>query len=259
MSNVFVHVLGNSTAISTLNTDHTSLAIQTSNNHILVDCPGSPIFKVLKIGMDLDRISTIIITHRHPDHIYGVPSLIQTMGLLQRKNKLEIVGLKDSIKTIKSLIKVFELSELSSAFLKFKIINSSKKKVYKLYRDDNILITGSLVDHSVPTLAIRITNNHTLRSVTYSSDTSPSQNLIRLAKDTDILIHECTMALSEESTIHTNGVQIGEIADKANAKKLEIVHVPLLNKIEVKQLKQQIRQSYNKPVNLPKQYTCYKI
>jgi ribonuclease Z len=83
-------------------------------------------------------------------------------------------------------------------------------------------IYASPVHHIVPTMGLRIEFSETGKSVTFSCDTEPCKAVIRLARKTDILIHESNGA----SFGHTSAAQAGEIAQKAEAKCLYLIHYP---------------------------------
>ena len=59
-----------------------------------------------------------------------------------------------------------------------------------MWSDGEVQVTATLVDHhpTAPAFAYRIDTPD--GSVTVSGDTTVSQNLIDLAKDTDYLVHE---------------------------------------------------------------------
>ena len=67
------------------------------------------------------------------------------------------------------------------------------------------------------------------RKIVFSGDTRPVNNMIKFAKDADVLIHEATF----DSTLpdipleygHTTAFQAGEIAKKANVEKLFLTHI----------------------------------
>ncbi|AQV96928.1 MBL fold metallo-hydrolase [Cupriavidus necator] len=61
---------------------------------------------------------------------------------------------------------------------------------FPVYQDDKVKVTAILVSHApvFPSFAFRFDTAD--GSVVFSGDTSPSQNLIRLAKGADVLVHE---------------------------------------------------------------------
>ncbi|MHA1104599.1 MAG: ribonuclease Z [Promethearchaeota archaeon] len=67
------------------------------------------------------------------------------------------------------------------------------------------------------------------RKITYSGDTLPSNNLIMLGKDSDVLIHEATFSNEQkkiaEKKKHSTSVDAANSALKMNAKKLILTHI----------------------------------
>ena len=77
---------------------------------------------------------------------------------------------------------------------------------------------------------IRIEDVATLQKglkVVYSGDTKPCENLIELAKDADLLIHDATFLEEDEDMqkYHSSVKDAAKIAKKANVKKLILTHI----------------------------------
>ncbi|WP_232531898.1 MBL fold metallo-hydrolase [Microbacterium halophytorum] len=111
----------------------------------------------------------------------------------------------------------------------------------EVFRDDLVTVTAVLVSHHpmAPAFAYRFDTD--LGSVTISGDTAPCDNVVRLARDTDLLLHEAidldilaaqytdtdmlnaTMAHHRRS--HTTPADAGRIAARAGAKRLALHHL----------------------------------
>ena len=81
----------------------------------------------------------------------------------------------------------------------------------------------SPMSHYVPTLGARVELPASQNSLAFSSDTRPCPEMIRLAQDVDLLIHEAT----GEHFGHSSAAQAGEIARQAKAKSLYLIHYPV--------------------------------
>jgi ribonuclease Z len=86
----------------------------------------------------------------------------------------------------------------------------------------DFLIKASPVHHMVPTIGLRFEFNKSGKSLAYSCDTEPCEEVVHLANGADVLIHEATGA----SFGHSSATQAGEIASKAEAGKLYLIHYP---------------------------------
>lgn len=60
--------------------------------------------------------------------------------------------------------------------------------------------------------------------VVYTGDTRAAANLIKIAKDADILIHDATFETEKENKMHSGAREAGITAKKAGAKKLILTH-----------------------------------
>ena len=79
------------------------------------------------------------------------------------------------------------------------------------------------VDHPVPTIGLRFETDGV--AVAYSCDTAPTEAVVELARGVDLLIHEGTGALPG---VHSSPQEAARIAVAAGAKRLVLVHAPVV-------------------------------
>ena len=101
--------LGTAAAIASKNRDNTCLLIIEGKEKVLIDCPGSPLLKLERLNIDYQKISNILLTHSHIDHIYGLFSLLHSQYKLN--NTVRIFGHKKTIATVRILRKIFHLKD----------------------------------------------------------------------------------------------------------------------------------------------------
>jgi len=105
---------------------------------------------------------------------------------------------------------------------------------FLVMEDEHVRVTATLVPHGpvFPAFAYRFDTRH--GSVTFSGDTTYSDNLIRLARDTDVLVHEAINvdgfqgppALVDHLLEgHVEIQKVGGIAQRAGAKRLVVSHI----------------------------------
>jgi len=73
--------IGTGGSVATEERDNTSFLFLSQDAVAMIDCPGSVVHKLKKIQIDPRSVRSIIVTHIHPDHIYGLPSLIHSLML----------------------------------------------------------------------------------------------------------------------------------------------------------------------------------
>ena len=233
--NVEITFLGTASHTPTPSRNHTSILINYDSEKILVDC-GEGTQRQFKIaGINMCKLTRILITHWHADHVLGLPGLLQTLYMSDYSKKLEIYGPKGTKRKIELLEKVYG---------NFKIKYIVKEILEGTFIDErSFKIEAKQMSHNLPALAysfiikdkIRIDkpmlkkfdlpNSHLIgelqkgknitfkgkkikyKEVTYIEegkkisivmDTEPNTNLERIAKKADLLICESTFHSKEE-------------------------------------------------------------
>lgn len=70
----------------------TAAALACSGRTLLFDCGEGTQTAARKAGVSLMKCDLIALTHYHGDHIFGLPGLLQTMGVMGREEPLSITG-----------------------------------------------------------------------------------------------------------------------------------------------------------------------
>ncbi len=93
--------------------------------------------------------------------------------------------------------------------------------------DANLTVSAILVPHfdTFPSFAFRFDLKNG-KSVTMSGDCTKSDNVVKLARNTDFLVHESIYVLNTvyHQNSHTSAIEVGQVAAAANAKNLIVSH-----------------------------------
>lgn len=92
--------LGTSGSVPTLKRSLPSVVIQCPREQWMFDCGENVQRQMMRTKVSFHKKMKILITHLHGDHVLGLPGLLQTMALMDRKESLQVygpVGLKDFI------------------------------------------------------------------------------------------------------------------------------------------------------------------
>ncbi len=85
-----IKFLGTGSAITSLHRFHSSFLITSSDYKLLVDCGDGIAHALLQQAIGFNEIDAILISHFHPDHYTGLPSLITQMKSGRRKKPLSL-------------------------------------------------------------------------------------------------------------------------------------------------------------------------
>lgn len=213
-------ILGSSNAVAGEGADNSHMLFESGGRFVLIDSPSNPILKLERIGVHYEKISDLIVTHFHPDHVSGIPLFLMDMWLRGRKSPLRIYGLAHAIDRLEDLMEAF-LWENWPGFFPVTFNRLPSTELHLAIEDDSFKIYTSEVHHMIPTIGMRFELNAG-KVLAYSCDTSPCDEVVRLGRDADLLIHEA----SGEFLGHSSSAQAAEIANRAKVKELCLIHYP---------------------------------
>jgi len=87
---MIIKFLGTGSGKTSLKRHHSFFLISSSDHNLLVDSGDGISKAILTQNIDFNSIDSVLISHFHPDHFSGLPSLIIQMKLSSRKNDLKI-------------------------------------------------------------------------------------------------------------------------------------------------------------------------
>ena len=90
--------LGTSGSVPTLKRSLPAVIVQCTGEQLMFDCGENVQRQMMQAKTSFHKKMKILITHLHGDHVLGLPGLLQTMALMDRKEPVQVygpVGLKD--------------------------------------------------------------------------------------------------------------------------------------------------------------------
>ncbi|HEX7215256.1 MAG TPA: MBL fold metallo-hydrolase [Methylomirabilota bacterium] len=162
----------------------------------VIDCGNGVARQLAFAGVPLSALRHIFLTHHHSDHNADYGNLIWLSWCSGRFTRVDGWGPPPLEKMTRLFL------EMNAADIDIRITDEDRVPLAPLVhvhefsdggplmRDENLVVTATLVDHPpvVPAFAYRFDASD--RSIVVSGDTLPSDNLIRLAEGADVLVHE---------------------------------------------------------------------
>lgn len=211
------------------------------------------------LRLPMDQLERIFITHWHADHYIDLPELINRSWLIGRTNPIHLHG-PDPLDTIVQGMSQFmgienqfrvdhhgdEFFDIEIALPVSHTITLDDMGYQKVYDQGGVTVEAFAVDHEPisPALGYRI--KYKGKSLVISGDTKRSDQVIKYAKDADILLHEAlafdliergitfqkekgnkrsVTILTDIVDYHTSPREAAEVAAAAGAKKLILTHL----------------------------------
>lgn len=251
-------ILGSAAIVPDMEHDNTHLVLEGEESVVLIDCGSNPIARLRKVGIHYEDLTDMILTHFHPDHVLGVPILLNNMWMLGRQRPLRVYGLHHCLNRVEDVMLMFTWDEWPDFFpVAFHKILERDNQL--LLENADFRLTSWPVKHYVPTIGVRIENKRTGFITAYSCDTAPTPAVIDLAMDADLLIHE---AAGAEPMGHSSARQAGEMATAAGVKRLVLIHYPVFGRdgaLDTSGLVAEAARTYQGPIELAQDFCIYEV
>ncbi len=243
--------LGSSNAIPTPEHDNTHMVILSNERTVLVDCASNPVLRLPQAGIALESVTDLILTHFHPDHVSGAPLLLMDMWLLGRKQSLHVYGLSYTLDRLGTLMNLYGWSDWPG-FYPVVFHKLPYEEMTLLLECPSLRILASPVRHLIPAIGLRADFPSSGKALAYSCDTEPCEAVVRLARGVDVLIHEAAGAAPG----HTSAEQAAEIAQRAGAASLYLIHYAPGDAVAANTLLRQAQARFAGPVVLAKDFAA---
>jgi len=251
---VKISFLGTSAAIASIKRDNTSILLSAGKDRILIDTPGSLLVKLAKLGLDYRQIKDIFLSHSHPDHIYGLVSLLHSRYKLN--DRIRIFAHPKTIKLVRSLRRLFKLGDTAKyPRIIYRPVKRSSRKPF--YDSNEISAFAFKLRHSADSLGLKFLFKKSRVSLVYASDTAESKDLIRAGQGCDYLVHDCFAPsrffkqYPQLARMHTSSLSLGKIASQINPRVLIPIHFTSEVKYSLGTVLEEIRRNFTGRVILP--------
>ena len=220
--------------------------IVSNNAAYVIDCGDGVARQLAFAGVPLNTLRHIFITHHHSDHNADYGNLIWLAWTAGLSTRVDTWGPPPLDKMTRLFF------EMNQSDIDTRMSNEGRVPIVPLVHvheirdngavmsDENLTVTAALVDHPpvVPAFGYRFDARD--RSIVVSGDTAPSDNLVRLARGADVLVHSVmyppaidrlvgrvpnAAALKGSILAHqTSAEDAGRIAQAAGVKTLVLSH-----------------------------------
>lgn len=224
-----------------------SQVIVINGDAYVIDCGNGVARQMVLAGIPVSSLRNIFITHQHSDHNADYGNLIWLSWATTLATKVRTYGPPP----LKDMTRLF--LEMNDYDIRTRMADEGRPALKDLIevhevtgdgavmQDANVKVTAALVEHPLVKPAFAYRFDCPDRSIVISGDTRPSENLVRLAKGADVLVHEVMYLPAIEQLIaresnaktlrdhllasHTPTEQVGRIATEAGVKTLVLSHL----------------------------------
>ena len=221
-----------------------AMLLSTEGHHYLIDCGHGATQRLVEAGIAPASINHVFLSHIHYDHVIDLPLFVLSSWIAERTEPLNIFGPKGTKEMAGHLFiggafdgdirarsqfarrqdNLFAVKPTVTEFGRGTVFENERLKV-------TAAPSAHVAEDIMPCFGLRFEAGG--KSMVFSSDTAPCDEIRALAQDVDLLIHECAM---DDATIahrkktkvgivnHTPPQALGEIAAGARVKSLVAIH-----------------------------------
>lgn len=198
----------------------TSIFIKTPKEHILLDIGSGTLRRMAVEHIDIHSINYIFITHFHPDHIGDlIPFLFALRNTRSghQKEKLQVWASRG----FRNFIRGMEMSY--GRWVQNSVMNVRYNELGRRLLDfPGFRVIWNKVIHSSESVGYRFEIGGNV--ISFSGDSGYCQELIRLCKEADIAVLECSHADEYAVEGHLSPSLAAKIAAQAGVKKMVLTH-----------------------------------
>ncbi|MCH4889952.1 MBL fold metallo-hydrolase [Acidaminobacter sp. JC074] len=190
-------------------------------------------------GLQARKLTRAFLTHLHSDHTVGYADLIYTPWVMTRDQPLQVFGPKGLKKMTEHILAAYEVDIHARKYGLEKANQEGIEVVANeiseglIYKDDLVSVEAFLVDHPpFESYGYKFTTPDKI--VVISGDTCPCDNLVKHAKECDILVHEVYSSQGIKgrtpqwqkyhTRVHTSSYDLGKIASEVQPGLLVLYH-----------------------------------
>lgn len=256
--------IGVGSAIPIPGQTNSAFVLRTDECRVLVDCGPAILQQLAAVGMSPADITHIYITHRHGDHCLGYAMLMlwYVMYASETVRMPVIIASDITFKSLDVLMKSVFGGELAGK-------TDAAQRIVLPQTDSAVQVTPTLHLRALPmrhhefapVLGARFEVNS--KVIVFTGDTMPNENIITLARDADLLVHDSTYCATLNPEYaggafgHSTAQDAAKYAAQANALHLALVHIDSMYKDTIGSLIEEAQRVFPGRVSAPVAGTLY--
>ena len=257
---MYAVITGSGSAMADPERGNASAAVVVDGTVLQFDFGRKTMDNLMRVGINPINLDYIFFTHLHFDHIATYDYFIISSWIAGRRDPYKVFGPPGTVAMSNGAL--HHMHEMDVRFVKYIVdtwpniaeespvaeppVEVTDAEPGLVVETDDFTVTSTATPHLSPpnmySRGYRVDSKY--GSVVISGDTAPSENMVGLAKDADILIHECVIPdygmttagkfsrkefhvkeTKNQRTGHTSPTGLGRLAEQAGVKKLVAYHL----------------------------------
>ena len=272
-----VTLIGTGSPMLSMDRFSSSTLVEVGDKKLLFDVGRGAALRLNQMDIAPGMIDKLFVTHLHHDHTMGFADVLITAAVPDprggREDNFQVWGPKGTKSWVDHTLKAFEADiEVRKVVEGATGLNADVLEIEEgvVFQEDGIEVIAFEVDHGPmkPALGYRV--NYNGYSVVISGDTTYSENLVKYAQGTDLLIHEVISIKNPEEeykseahknieAYHTTPEQAGEIFKQVKPRLAAYTHIALMMSEKEAKLVERTKKIYDGDVVVGEDLMSFEI
>jgi ribonuclease BN (tRNA processing enzyme) len=241
--------------------------VEDGDTRLLLDC-GNGVFAKLRQRIDYTELDAVLISHLHADHILDLVPYAYALTYAPRQQPVPVGGYPGTDNPARPRLIAPPgaracFRRLVGSWGNEELIENAF--ALEEYDVDSVIEVGTLrarfqeVPHFTTTYAVDFSSVNGGGRFTYSADCRPGDELIELARDTDLLLVEATLPRPERTGIrgHMTAAEAGDQARRAGAHRVVLTHIS--DELDSERAREEGSEAYGGPVDVAQEGAAYDV
>ena len=199
----------------------------------LLDFGPRTLANLMKTGVDRHRITHILFSHFHADHFSDFITFffdaVYHSKHVGRRPDLTLIGPHGTRRLFGAILDT--VPGFRTGLFRVRLREVSDRS----FRLGETRITPGTVEHSARLHCLGYRIEHRGRVLVYSGDSQPCPSLLRLCRDADAAVLDCSFPANRPGPGHMHAADCGAVAQKAGVRHLILSHFyPIAERYDVK-------------------------
>ena len=241
--------------------------LQDDGTSVLIDC-GNGVFSKLRQFIDYVDVDAVVLSHLHADHFLDLVPYSYALTYAPRQQPVPVPPWPGTDHPARPRL----IAPPGAAELFRRVVGAwgnddliDNAFAIEEYEADSTVDVGPIrirfheVPHFTTTFACDFSCAGGDGRITYGADCRPCEELLEIARDTDLLIAEATLPRPERTGIrgHMTPAEAGDHARRAGAKRLVITHIS--DELDSDWAQETASEAFRAPVDVAKEGAVYEV
>jgi len=201
---------------------------------LVLDFGPRTLMNLIKSGVDRHRITHVLFSHFHADHFsdfitFFFDAVIHAKYEGGRRPDMTLIGPRGTVRLLKTIMASFPSFSSAPFRVHFKEVGD------RSFAIGDTRIHPRTMTHVKDLHCVGYRIEHGGKILAYSGDTAYCDNLVRLCRNVDLALLDCSFPANKPGPVHLHAGQCGLVAEQASVGQLVLSHFyPIADRYDVR-------------------------